>query len=124
MQIVKTGKWKKGNEIMIIKLSVVGTMANDETRTASVSIKGRVFKNEDCELLYEKVKQIIEINKSAFQEIRVCLEMKKRQKAKAYKAKVVYDKNLENANILEGVMWLVMVMDYEMAVGKFKACSL
>lgn len=109
---------------MITKISVIGTMENGETKTASVSVKGRVFRSKDCQLLYEKVKQIIEKDVKEFRDIRVCLEMKKNQKSKPYKSSLLYDRNLENANFLEAIISMVMVMDYEMAVGRFKDCSL
>lgn len=105
---------------MITKLSVIGEMENGETRTASVSVKGRDLRNEDIRKLINKEKETIEPCISAFKEVAVWLEMKKNQWSKPYKVTLAYEPDLPFGTITDDIESMVMVADYEMAVGRFK----
>lgn len=108
---------------MITKVSVIGTMENGETKTASVSVKGRKFNNADSERL--ACLEMVHINPSMekFEEIKVWLEMRKNQWAKPYRVSMVYEPDLPFGTIADEVVSMLMVADYEMAVGRFKDCK-
>lgn len=109
---------------MITKISIIGTMENGETKTASVSVKGREFNNADSERL--AYLEMVHINPSMekFEEIKVWLEMRKNQWTKPYKVSIVYEPDLPFGTIADEVVSMLMIADYERAVGRFKDCRL
>lgn len=109
---------------MITKISIIGTMENGKTKTASVSVKGRKFSNADIKKLDVLEKVHIHPDMKMFEKIKVCLEMKKNQWSKPYRVSMLYDEDLPFGNISDEVVSIIMVADYEMAVGRFKDCSL
>ncbi|MCC2818876.1 hypothetical protein LK537_16370 [Lachnoclostridium pacaense] len=108
---------------MITKISIIGTMENRETRTASVSVKGREFNNKDCEKLVSLDMVHINPNMERFEEIKMWLEMRKNQWAKPYRVSMVYEPDLPFGTIADEVVSMLMVADYEIAVGRFKDCK-
>lgn len=109
---------------MITKISVIGTMENGETKTASVSVKGREFNKADSERLACLEMVHIRPSMEKFEEIIIWLEMRKRQWSKPFKMSLVYEPDLPFGTIADEVVSMLMVADYEMAVGRFKDCSL
>lgn len=98
-------------------------MENGETKTASVSIKGRKFSNADAKRLALLEKVFITPNMELFKGIKVHLEMRKRQWAKPYKVIMVYEPEQPFGTISEEVLTILMIADYEVEVGRFKDCS-
>lgn len=109
---------------MITKISIIGTMENGETKTASVSVKGRKFNKVDCVRLAKLEELHIHPIMDRFEEIKVWLEMRKNQWSKPYKVSMVFDPELPFGGIADEVVSMLMIADYEMAVGKFMGYSL
>lgn len=108
---------------MITKISIIGTMDSGETRTASIAVKGRRFDNKAVKRLLEKDERYIETMMNQFISLDVCLELRKSQWSKPLKAKLMVEDTDTIDEKLEIISTMLMIIDYEMAVGKFRDCS-
>lgn len=109
---------------MITKVSVIGTLENGETRTASVSVKGRTLNSDDSQNLIDRDSLHIEPELERFTRLEVWLEMKKNQWKKGLKVKMEVTPINSFDERAEAVVSMFMVANYEFAVGRFRDCKL
>lgn len=109
---------------MITKLSIIGKLSNGETRTASVAVKARRFSQRDMGKLLEKDSEYIETNLRDFESLEVCLELKKNQWSKPLKEKMIVETIDSLDEKLDILLTMMMILSYEMEVGRYRDCGL
>ena len=108
---------------MITKMSIIGTLKNGETKTASVSVKGRKFNNKDYDKLLERGIATIECNMDMFEKVNICLEMRKDQWSKPYKEYEEKKSWSSYMDLMEDICMMMITMQYEVCVGRFENCK-
>lgn len=108
---------------MITKVSIIGKMEGMETRTASISVKGRMFDNRAVKQLLEKDRLYIEPVAAQLLSLKVCLEMRKSQWTRPLKVRLLIEDVNSLDEKLEAIGAVLTGVSYEMTIGKFKDCG-
>lgn len=109
---------------MITKISIIGKLENGETRTASIAVKNRRFDRRAVNRLLEKDEMYIEKMLDRFITLEICLELRGSQWTKPLKEKFMIEEIGSMEEKVDTILTLLMIVNYEMEMGRFRNCSL